>query len=374
MPPRLSRLEEELGYPEFGADPAAFDDFANLSDEELDIDPLKLDTATEPELPRSGYRRILESLGGFENQNFGQPQSFGEGLVSGFTQGVGRAGTRAATETQKFEAAGLRRQAERDKFNREATEKYKDRRATAISEKRKGSVAARKEQMQFDRDNPIVTPELRAQYPALEQFPEGQRVTKEVFQEVQKRSLPEKPETPAEKRARAAGERAASAADRQALAAEVANVSKLSDQAEADPDIKGFPTIRDSYETGLDGSKRNNSAGDIILMRMIAKTTDPTTGVREEEFRTFQGAQGELAKYGVRLTREMWGKGTLSDFGRSELTSVLQGIYDRKLGNYRKAYDYHANRAKGLGLDQTRIVRDYAPTGWFQSNAPRAGR
>jgi hypothetical protein len=341
---------------------------ADYTDEELGIAPLGLDTTSEALGPQSGLQRLLGGFAGYEDVPQRAPRGFAEGLVGGFGQGLGRAATRAQTERQKQEQGIRERQAARDKANLSATESYRDRRAKAFQELNKTKAEKRKEEREakeaadkLDLEQPVVDAALKVKYPALAGLPDGQRLAKGVIEEVQKRALPEKPETPAEKRANAAAEMRARTETRQMLAAEVANLSKLSDQAEADPDIKSFPTIRDSYETGNEAAGRKNSAGDIILMRMIAKATDPTTGVREEEFRTFEGAQGALAHYGVRLTSAMWGKGQLNEPGREQLRGILQGIYDRKLGYYNAAKKFHVDRAQGLGVEGSRIVRDYAP-------------
>lgn len=147
----------------------------------------------------------------------------------------------------------------------------------------------------------------------------------------------------------------------------------LRKEIESNDDVTQYINIRDSYTTGLDAAKQNNSLGDIILMRMVAKTTDPRTGVREEEFRVFEKAQGELAKHGVQLTRSMWGKGRLNDYGRAAMLQSLKDIYARKLAAHRRAVAMYRGAIADYGLNEGRILRDYTLSEDSVQSAPRNG-
>lgn len=107
-------------------------------------------------------------------------------------------------------------------------------------------------------------------------------------------------------------------------------IDKLNYNIRQDPDLKDYAVIRDQYTTGLDAAKEANSLGDIILMRAIARATDPRTGVREEEYRTFDSSVGSLNKLGVKFTTAMIGKGQLTPAGRAAMVSRLKAIYQRK--------------------------------------------
>jgi hypothetical protein len=136
-------------------------------------------------------------------------------------------------------------------------------------------------------------------------------------------------------------------------------INTLQDNIRQDPDVGGFVTIRDSYGVGKDAASMGNSAGDIVLMRMIAKVTDPTTGVREEEYRTFQGAQGSLARLGMKFSSDMVGKGQLTAVGRAALKGQLERIYQRKLANHREALGVYRKQAEAYGIDPTLVIRRY---------------
>jgi hypothetical protein len=140
---------------------------------------------------------------------------------------------------------------------------------------------------------------------------------------------------------------------------EVAVMNTILDNARQDPDIKDFVTIRDAHGVAKQASGQGDSEGDIILMRMVAKMTDPTTGVREEEFRTFRGAQGSLSRLGVKLTTDMVGQGQLTPIGRARLKNTAEGIYQRKLKRHKQAKSFYQKQAKAAGLDPEGVIRDY---------------
>lgn len=126
-------------------------------------------------------------------------------------------------------------------------------------------------------------------------------------------------------------------------------LNTIADNARQDSNIKDFPAVRASFETARSAASKGNGAGDIVLMRMIAKITDPTTGVREEEFKTFQSAQSTLANYGVSLTKKMWRGDRLTDAGREELLKQAKDIYSQRKSAYDNSYDYFKRQAERVG-------------------------
>lgn len=133
------------------------------------------------------------------------------------------------------------------------------------------------------------------------------------------------------------------------------------DNVRQDPDIKDFVTVRDAYVNGEKAARSKTSAGDIILMRYLAKISDPTTGVREEEFKTFKGAQGALGRVGIQLTTEMWGKGQLNEFGRQQLMQQFQNIYETKKSAHLVAHRFYSDQARAVGIDPKYVVRNFLP-------------
>lgn len=146
-------------------------------------------------------------------------------------------------------------------------------------------------------------------------------------------------------------------------------IQSLTSAVRQDPDIKNFVTVRDQFQMGLSGSQGKSNLGDILLMRAIARVSDPLSSVREEEFRTFKGAQGALAQHGVNLTRAMWGKGMLSDFGRTQMLQQLRQIYANKKVQYNRAYSQYRFSGEAQGVEPQLYLRDYT----VPEEAPDAG-
>ena len=126
-------------------------------------------------------------------------------------------------------------------------------------------------------------------------------------------------------------------------------LNTIADNARQDTNIKDFPAVRASYETARGARQSQNSAGDIVLMRMLAKITDPTTGVREEEYKTFKDAAGTLPRYGVQLTKQMVGKGQLTEAGRNSLLLEVGKIYKQRESAYNNSVKTYGTLAKKNG-------------------------
>lgn len=126
-------------------------------------------------------------------------------------------------------------------------------------------------------------------------------------------------------------------------------LNTISDNARLDPNVKDFAAIRAGYETARGAAQAKDSLGDIIMMRMVAKITDPSTGVREEEYRTFTGAIGTLPGYGIALTKNMIGKGKLTDSGRAALLAEINKIYGQRKNAYQNSVDAYKKQAEKAG-------------------------
>ena len=126
-------------------------------------------------------------------------------------------------------------------------------------------------------------------------------------------------------------------------------LNTIADNARQDDNIKTFAPVRASYETARDAAKNNNSAGDIVLMRMLAKITDPTTGVREEEYRTFKDAVGTLPRLGVQVTKQLTGKGQLTEQGRKVLLKEVENIYKQREAAYKNSIENYRSLAEKNG-------------------------
>jgi len=129
----------------------------------------------------------------------------------------------------------------------------------------------------------------------------------------------------------------------------IQTVNAIQDNARQDPDVNQFTAVRGAYEQARQAVAQSNSAGDIVLMRTIAKITDPTSAVREEEFRTFQNAVGTLPRYGVQVTKQMIGAGQLTDAGRKALFGQVENIYNQRKAAYNSKINFYQDQAKAVG-------------------------
>ena len=105
-----------------------------------------------------------------------------------------------------------------------------------------------------------------------------------------------------------------------------------------DKDIQNYSRIRQFLAMGINSAASQNSAGDIVLIRSLARATDPETGIREEEYKTFTQAAGRLPALLTRFTSDMVGKGKLTETGRraiiNELLSLEHEARDLKQAKY----------------------------------------
>jgi hypothetical protein len=139
-------------------------------------------------------------------------------------------------------------------------------------------------------------------------------------------------------------------------------LNEVKSSARQDSNIKDFASTRTAFETARSNATKNTGAGDIVLMRMIAKITDPDTGVREEEFRTFASAQSILSQYGIKLTKQMWAGDRLTPEGRQALLGVAQERYDQALRAYDDSYNFYLEQVGGYGgTDKDFLPRVVAP-------------
>jgi len=102
----------------------------------------------------------------------------------------------------------------------------------------------------------------------------------------------------------------------------------------------GVPQVIAQYDAGT-----IDNVGDTILMRSLAKVTDPTTGVREEEYRTFEDAIGALGRL-VKIPSKSIGEGRLTKSGRADMIRELVSRYDARLDEYNNQYEYYKRQAE----------------------------
>ncbi len=128
--------------------------------------------------------------------------------------------------------------------------------------------------------------------------------------------------------------------------------NQVQDNLRQDPAIKaygelvnfGVPNVLDQYYAGT-----ADNIGDTVLMRTLAKVTDPSTGVREEEYRTFEEAQGALGRL-YAMPKSWVGRGRLTDTGRAAMIREIDSRFKARLNDYGSSYQYYNGQAQGYGL------------------------
>jgi hypothetical protein len=124
------------------------------------------------------------------------------------------------------------------------------------------------------------------------------------------------------------------------------------------PTVKVYTDIRASLDAMKDAASTGDSVSDITLMRMFAKLTDPTTGVREEEYRALQGAQGALEKLRL-LTSGKWVEGEkLTPAIRQAFVRMAQKVHDNRVKQINSIMNTYRMRAEQAGVDPGSIFGD----------------
>lgn len=95
-------------------------------------------------------------------------------------------------------------------------------------------------------------------------------------------------------------------------------------------------------------SQNPSSVNDTILMRTLAKITDPTTGVREGEYETFESATGAINRVFV-LPKSWVGKGRLTDLGRQQMGQLVKTRFNAAQKEYTNQYNYYNRQASQVG-------------------------
>jgi len=162
----------------------------------------------------------------------------------------------------------------------------------------------------------------------------------------------------ANERARSAAELALARVTNQGKNFDVQNVFRINNQIKVHPDINKFREVRAAYADGITAAKAENSVGDLVLMRMLAKATDPSTGVREGEYATFEDAQGSLAKRGVQVSKGWWGGGKLTPFGRKQMLAMLENRYRNSEAANKKVMGHFKRVADSTGVPWDLVEHD----------------
>lgn len=358
-------------------DPLIFEDDPETADYRAQLEALgpgpQLDTTEEPGFEQTGLQRFLEGLAGAEETPFAAPRTFGQGLISGLTRGLGRIGTKTRGERLKFQERAEKRQAERDEANRKATEEFR-KSQSALTAKISGSQAkAKAKQGDYERDNLKPTPEQLKKAPWLAEAVDANgRVPRATLEAAFK---PGKPEKESE------------------FGFDPASLNALDTKIRSDPDIKKFRDIKFGYDLVQTGATLNTPQGDLSLIFGYMKMLDPESVVREGEFANAENTRGVPEAIRQRYNRLLSGD-KLSPQQRKEFTTAAGAIFEKVRPASEAARKRYRRQAKVLkvpevllfddeeattatGPDQRQSILNappagaYVPGGAFDSNRPR---
>jgi hypothetical protein len=138
------------------------------------------------------------------------------------------------------------------------------------------------------------------------------------------------------------------------------------------PILKIYPDIRSALDSMKSAAQQGDSVGDIALMRYFAKLTDPSTGVREEEYRALQGAQGALEKLKLWTSGEWLEGQKLTPALRQAFIRMADKVHENRVKQINSLMTTYRGRAKAAGVDPETIFGDW-PTLIGGPGAPTAG-
>lgn len=126
--------------------------------------------------------------------------------------------------------------------------------------------------------------------------------------------------------------------------------NQVEDNFRANPAVQNFTQLTNFGVPSViqELAQNPSSVNDTILMRTLAKITDPTTGVREGEYETFESATGAINRVFV-LPKTWVGKGRLTDLGRQQMGALVQRRFTAAQSEYQNQYNYYNNQTSQVG-------------------------
>jgi hypothetical protein len=106
-------------------------------------------------------------------------------------------------------------------------------------------------------------------------------------------------------------------------------------------------------------AKLGTGQGDLSVIFAFMKVLDPTSVVRETEYKNAAEAVGKIPALAVRMQKGWLQGDKLSPEGRAGFVSAAQDLYDSQTAAYDDAVAFYKNNAKALGIDPALVVRNY---------------
>lgn len=152
--------------------------------------------------------------------------------------------------------------------------------------------------------------------------------------------------------------------------ADFRNTMQMSNAYRAEQPVKALYDVKQAYDAMANAG--NDGAGDVTLMRLFAKITDPTTGVREEEYRAMQNAGGVMNAMNVFLSGK-WAHGNRLDPNtRAAFLRIAQQILRNREKAVSEVKAKYGRQASAFGVDPN-LVFDADPAPQQPNAQPQGG-
>lgn len=145
------------------------------------------------------------------------------------------------------------------------------------------------------------------------------------------------------------------------------NTMQMGNAYKSEPAIKQYEEVKQAYDAMR--SAGNDGPGDLAVLRYFAKITDPSTGVREGEYRDMAGAGGVINTMQVYASGGWTGGKKLSPQTREAFMRIAGEIAKNREKTVSGLKNVYTKRAQKFGVDPNLIFEADAPTA---PNAPPA--
>jgi hypothetical protein len=149
-------------------------------------------------------------------------------------------------------------------------------------------------------------------------------------------------------------------------------IGALTDNIRQDPDVKDFVTVRDYYERIKSGAESKSGVGDLSVIFSYMKVLDPTSAVRETEYKNAGDAIGKIPQL-ANVPQQYLKGNKLTEKGRQWFQEEATKIYNLKKAQNERAISNYRGQAEGYGIDPSLVIRDYTAGQTSPSGSPASG-
>ena len=135
-------------------------------------------------------------------------------------------------------------------------------------------------------------------------------------------------------------------------------INTLNDNMRQDPDIKDFGTVRDNYRRVDRMAAMGVGVGDLAVIFSYMKVLDPTSVVRETEFKNAADAVGQLQKI-VNVPAWVVSGNRLTAEGRRWFKDASWQLFDAKRKDYANALESYRAQALEYGIKPSLVLARY---------------